>query len=179
MYRELLSQYFEPLKELPCWNVTAEYGSWINLHFGAPHLDIREGNPASTARSMNRRVVFVEGEFHLWIEMGAWEMFENGKRVFQSEQSRSYLRRAASRLNGQKLVKVELQAQPVATVFGFDEGAQLKIHATPDAEPDDPLWHIYSAGNCLSLLASGTCEHGLSNESLRAQVRLETATYAI
>lgn len=159
--QELLGHYFSPLNELPCWNATAEYGSWIRLQFGAPHLNIREGNPASTISSMKRRAVFVAGDFELWIEMGAWEMFENGKRVFHSEQPRNQLRRAAGRLNGQKLLKVELVVHPMATVFSFDEGSQLKVCATTDAKPDEPLWHVYSASNFLSLLASGTCEHGM------------------
>lgn len=158
--QERLSQYFSPLSELPCWNATAEYGSWIRLQFGTPHLNIREGNPASTINGMKRRAVFVAGDFELWIEMGAWEMFENGKRVFHSEQSRNQLRSAAGRLNGQKLLKVELVSQPMTTVFVFDEGTQLKVCSTADAKPDEPLWHVYSAGDCLSLLANGTCKHG-------------------
>ena len=158
--QELLSQYFSPLNELPCWNATAEYGSWIRLQFGAPHLNIREGNPASTISGMKRRAVFVAGDFELWIEMGAWEMFDNGKRVFHSEQSRNHLRRAAGRLNGQKLLKVELVAQSMTTLFVFDEGTQLNVHATTDAKPDEPLWHVYSAGDCLTLFTSGNCKTG-------------------
>ena len=94
----LLREYFGPLAGLPCWNVKAEYGSRLSFNFGTPHLETREGNPDAKISSLKRRAVFVTGEFRLWVEMGAWEILENGKRIYHSDQSRAYLRRAASQL---------------------------------------------------------------------------------
>ena len=160
--RALLREYFAPLATVPCWNATAEFGSWLSFRFGEPHLEIREGNPDSKLKSLRRRAVFVEGEFFLWVEMGAWQLFESGKLLFHSEQARKYLRRAAGHLDSQKLSRVELATDPTRTVFAFENGSELRVCPTMDSEPDEPLWHVYGAGKCLSLLADGTFEHGAS-----------------
>ena len=162
--RALLREYFAPLASMPCWNVTAEFGSWLSLCFGQPRLEIREGNPDSKLKNLRRRAVFVEGEFLLWVEMGAWQLLENGKLLFHSGQARKYLRRAAGHLDSQKLLRVELTTDPARTVFAFDHGSELHVGPTADSEPDEPLWHVYGAGKCLSLLADGTLEHGASHD---------------
>ena len=158
--RALLREYFQPLEKLPCWNVTAEFGSWLSIRFGQPHLLVREGNPKSKLKGLRRRAVFVEGEFLLWIEMGSWRLLEDGKQLFHSEQARAYLRRAAARLDSQKLSRIELTLHPSKTVFAFDHGSELHVQPTEKAQPDEALWHMYGAGRCLSLLANGIFEHG-------------------
>ena len=156
----LLSGYLKPLEGLPCWNATAEYGSWLSLSFGLPHLVVREGNPKSQVKSYRRRAVFVEGEFLLWVQTGAWEILAKGKRIFHSGQSRERLRVAAARLDSQKLLRIELNVDPLCTIFTFELGSQL--HTFPDeaSQSDETLWSMHALGNCLSLLANGTLEYG-------------------
>ena len=173
----LLRKYFEPLKNLPCWDVTAEYGSWLSLHFGQPHLKIRERDSESKLKSMRRRAVFVESEFLLWVEMGAWDLFDEGKRAFHSEQSRGYLRRAAARLDAQQISRVELMADTVSTVWTFDLGGQLIVRPTESAKPDEPLWHIYGKDRCLSLLANGVLEHGSLDRNCAYRTTVRDAVY--
>jgi hypothetical protein len=175
----LVREYFGPLDGLPCWHVTAEYGSWLSFRFGQPHLDVREGAPESKTKRLKRRRVFVEGTFLLWVEMGAWEILEDGKRLFHSEQSRRYLRRAAAHLEAQKVQQVTLVANPISTVFSFDFGSELRIRPTEDAESDEPLWHLYTQKRCLSLLASGTLEHGLSANSKPRRIAARSTVYAV
>lgn len=174
----LIREYFGPLRRLPCWHVTAEYGSWLSLRFGRPRLDVREGNPKAKSERLRRRNVFVEGDFLLWVEMGAWDLLENGKRSFHSEQPRSYLRRAAASLESQKIVGVELDANPTSTVLTFDFGSSLHIRPTDDAEPDEALWHLYSRKRCLTLLANGNLEHGLSANRKPRRATATALTYA-
>ena len=174
----LIREYFGPLRALPCWHVTAEYGSWLSLRFGRPRLDVREGNPKARSARLKRRRVFVEGDFLLWVEMGAWDLVENGKRRFHSEQTRDSLRRAAGCLESQKLVRVELSTTPTKTVFTFDFGSQLRIRPTEDAEPDEALWHLYSRKRCLSMLANGTLEHGLLANRRPGRATAAALTYA-
>ena len=128
--------------------------------------------------SLKRRRVFVVGEFLLWVEMGAWELFEGGKRLFHSEQPRSYLRRAAARLDSQQLSLVELTCNPVSTVFIFDHGSRLHVRPTEEAAPDEPLWHIYAQGKCLSLLSNGTLEHGASENRKPRHTIARATVYA-
>jgi hypothetical protein len=158
--QSVLREYFRPVAALPCWHVTAEYGSWLSLRFGSPHLEIREGIPEARLKAMRSRAVSIEGDFLLWIELGAWELLQDGKSAFHSEQTRSYLRRAAARLDGQKLTQVKISDGVPETVFTFDFGSTLVVHPTHAAESADPLWHLYSDSRCLSLLASGELEYG-------------------
>lgn len=173
----LFREYFGQLKGLPCWGASAEFGTWLSLNFGRPHIRVREGNPKAESERQRRRHVYVNGDFLLWFEMGEWEYFENGKRRFHSGQSRAYLRRAAARLQSQCVARVQLVAQPAEMVFDFDLGGQLRVRPTSDAEQDDPLWHLYAHDRCLTLLANGTLEHGASNLK-PAKIKAHPAVYA-
>lgn len=177
--RSLLREYFGPLANQPCWNASAAYGSWLSLNFGPPRLDVREGNPASSVQRLRRRSVLVKGEFLLWIDMGAWDLYEEGIRLFHSEQARACLRRAAGRLDAQKLVSVAVRTSPVRTIFTFDLGSQLHVRSSETAEPDEPLWHLYSHDNCLSLLAAGTLQHGAANASQPKQTSARSSAHAL
>jgi hypothetical protein len=97
---------------LPCWDSSSEFGTWLSLRFGQPKVKVREGNPAGETERQRRRSVFVDGDFLLWFEMGKWEYFENGKRMYHSGQSRGYLRRVAVRLQSQCLSAVEVLELP-------------------------------------------------------------------
>ena len=176
--KSLLREYFEQLAGLPCWNVKAEYGSWLSLNFGTPHLETREGNPDAKIGSLKRRAVFVTGEFRVWVEMGAWEILENGKRIYHSDQSRAYLRRAASRLDSQKISVVALLGDEKTTVFSFDQGSQLHVRSVETADADEGQWHVYCHGNCLTLLANWTLEYGPSKGTKRRQITANAAIYA-
>ena len=176
--RTLIREYFSPLSDLPCWNTTSEFGSWLSLRFGQPRLDIREGNPGAKSDRLKRRRVVVEGDFLLWIEMGAWELVENQKRLFHSEQSRASLRRAAARLEGQKVSGVEILTAPLCTVFHFDLGSTVHVHPTKNAEPDEPLWHLYNQEYCLSLLANGKFQYGLSSSFKQRHTTARVISYA-
>ncbi len=153
-------RYFDRVAGQPCWHATAEYGSWLLLNFGQPKLNIREANPSSNSELMRRRNVVVEGDGLLWVEMGAWELREGRRRLFHSEQSRTYLRRAAARLDGQCLIRLEIQTVPLRSVFFFDHGSVLAVWAHESNEDGAPLWHIHGGRSCMSLLAGGQLEYG-------------------
>lgn len=167
----ILNSYFRPLRSLPCWLVTAEYGSWISLHFGEPRLRISEGTPNAPLRSMRQRAVFVEGDFLIWIEMGEWELFQDKKLAFHSEQRRAYLRRAATNLDGQQIKQVEVVAKKRETHFTFDFGSELIVRPTAEAKPEEPLWHVYGKHRCLSMLANGNLEYGPSRNKILKRIR--------
>ncbi|HKV09949.1 MAG TPA: hypothetical protein VJ725_17550 [Thermoanaerobaculia bacterium] len=168
----LLREYFSPLKGLLSWEGTAEFGTWLSLRFGTPRLTVREGKPEAVSKILRRRRVFLEGDFLLWVEMGAWEVFEEGKRRFHSGQSRRSLRRAAAWLEAQAISRVEITTDPVGTVFFFDLGSELHVRPMADAEPDEDLWHLYSRDRSLSLMPDGTLEHGpLTSKSRRTKAR--------
>lgn len=175
---QVVRRYFGSLADLPSWNATAEYGSWLSLSFGKPHVVVREANPRSRAKSFRRRRTFVQGDYFLWIEMGDWEYFERRKRLSSSRQRRTHLRRTAAMLEAQKLTRFELKPTTRESVFTFDQGGLLRVWPARDAKPNEPLWHLYVKQNCLSFLADGTLEHGPGSSPNPKRVQATAVKYA-
>lgn len=176
---EILAEYFGPTAGHPCWDVRAEYGTWLNMEFGNPRLRILTTIPDANIKYLRPRTVLVVGDFSLQIEMGAWELRGNGKRLYHSNQSRSFLRKAAFEISGQLLVAVEIRKKPLLTVFQFELGGKLVVSRHVDAEPDNPLWHIYANGNCMSLLANGELKFGKTTSPKRRRVKVLNAKYVV
>ncbi len=135
---EIIRAAFAPLVDLPCWQVTAEYGSWLTFHFGTPRVYVNE--PCEATR--HRRLAGVEGQYQLWIEMCDWIVFQDGSRLARSESDRETLRRTAATLEGQKLIGFSIATRPASGDFVFDLGARLSIHSYDPFEADHGLWHL-------------------------------------
>ena len=115
----------------PCWNVKPGYGSFLALEFGKPHLEVREPIVANkrcspkVRKHLARRGVFVHGEWHLRIASCAWEVLSNGKHVGNGE-TKSSMRRAATVLDGQKLIRFSIAPERLLCVFEFDLGGTIR-----------------------------------------------------
>jgi len=131
--------------------VTAEFGSWLTLHFGTPKLDVRDAVPTARSKALQRRAVFVEGQHRLWIDLCDWEIIEAGRRRFHSDQRRGELRRAADHLDGQVLQGFSLSLRPLRCTFRFDAGSTLVTQRYSRARQDDELWRFYSSRTYLGL----------------------------
>ena len=153
-------RHFSRISGHPCWGVTAEYGSWLGLNFGPPTLHVREGVSDSGQGGLQRRRVFVEGRYRLWIDLCDWTIFEDGRRRFHSAQPRAALRRAAAHLDGQILQHFSLELRPLRCSFGFDQGITLVTERCADARRDDELWHFYSPRTYLGLRSDARLEFG-------------------
>jgi hypothetical protein len=131
----IFERVFKKLYDMPCWGVKNCVGSDIVFEFGKPHLEIREPRTASpkTSRRVRelfaRRLVVVHGEWHLWIDLCHWEIFQKGKRI-GSDQTRSDLQRLVDSLSGQKLVRFSIRSRGDDCVFEFDLGGVLVTHAS-------------------------------------------------
>lgn len=161
-------------------------GSDITFEFGRPRLEIREPPEASPKVSKRvrelfaRRRVHVHGEWHLWIWICGWEIFQNTKRV-GSHRSTSNLDRVVFSLNGQKLVRFSMSNRGNDCHFEFDLGGVLVTHRSPvraDAEADH--WQLFEpSGYVLTLRNDGTfsCQRsnrpaGLGSEPVSRSARL-------
>jgi hypothetical protein len=174
----IVRSYFRPIFGQPSWHGSAEFGSWLTINFGDPHLVVREAVPDAKARALQRRVAVVEGAHRLWVEMGAWKLHIGKRQFAHSEQSRRQLQRAAATLEGQKLHEIQISAKPLVTKFVFDEGAILSVSATHDAQPDEGLWHLYSGTRVLVLHASGELQYGALSRNAPSKCKVESLRYA-
>ncbi|WP_148293024.1 hypothetical protein [Comamonas sp. B-9] len=175
----LLAEHFSLLAAQPCWQCTANYGSWLSLHFGQPRIVVREPVPNAKALAMRRRRADVQGDFLLWIEMAAWEYSEDDKPLLHSEQPRESLQQAAARLQGQCISGVRLLHARTETIFDFDQGGQLRVWPHGDARADDPLWHLYLPEKILTLQANGHIAHGSLSQELSSFVPNETVSVTL
>src|SRR4051812_29248304 len=149
---------------LPCWHVKRGYGSFLTLEFGRPYLRVR--NPyRSMAESKRvrdaaaRRRITVAGEWHLWIYCCDWAVSNGGRLIGDSESKRS-MDRAASFLDGQKLVKAWIVPREMRTVFEFDLGGTLE---TRPYNRTSEQWLLYEPnGNVLTVRADRQYTYGPS-----------------
>jgi len=129
----------------PCWGTRVGYGLMLDMHFGRPHLEVREPMVASkdcSARvreSLARRGLYVHGEWHLWIYSCNWEIFSKGKRIGDNSTERSACR-AAAFLKGEKLTRLSISPRKVECAFEFDLGATLRTR--PDNKGSDQ-WLLF------------------------------------
>lgn len=134
----IIEGVFRPIYGRPCWGVNYERYLNLSLHFGPPHLIIRE--PHSTAsqssavrRNAARRLVTVGGRWWLWIFTSYWRLSYNG--VVISNQRRydsGKVRNMLCDLEGQKLIRVRVNPKNSSTRFEFDLGAKLDVWKLDD-----------------------------------------------
>jgi hypothetical protein len=158
---------FKRLYGKPCWGVQNCIGSDIVFEFGEPHLEINE--PTTTNPKVSRRVrellnsrrVYVHGEWHLWIWLCDWEIFQKRRRI-GSNRSRSDLQRIVYSLNGQKLVRFSIQSRGNDCVFEFDLGGVLVTHRLGR---EDDQWQIFEpTGYVLTLRGDKRFAYHRSNQ---------------
>ncbi len=129
----------------------------MTLEFGRPLLEIR--NPIrSKSRStkvrklLSRRSVAIHGKWHLWIYDCDWIVRAKGKRVGDSGSPLTY-RRAAEKLDGQKLVGIAIDPRSTRTQFDFDLGGSLETRA---CNRDGEQWMLKEpSGHWFTVRADG------------------------
>jgi hypothetical protein len=150
---------------LPCWGVKRGYGTSLTIDFGRPQLRIRE--PYKTAansrrlRSMAaRRLVWVRGDWRLWIYCCDWAVFERSRPIGGSDTTRS-ADRAAHYLDGQKLMRAQVILRGMRTLFHFDLGGRLE---TKPFDRTSEQWFLYEPnGNVLTVRADRRYSYGSGN----------------
>lgn len=147
---------------LPCWGVQRGYGSFLTLEFGHPHLRIREPFPTDSAsRRLQelaaKRLIRPAGDFHLWIYACDWAVFE-GSRLVGDSGTRRRIDRAASYLNGQKLLSAQLILRGMRTILEFDLGGRLE---TKSYDRKSVQWLLYEPqGKVLTVRADKRYSYG-------------------
>ncbi len=114
-----------------------------------------EASEESAKGVLSRRLVSVDGDYHLWLQFCRWKVLE-GKRVrFHSDQRGMTLLRAGYFLEGRKLIGVKVSLKPFIFAFEF-EGATLATKPHRKADSLDPMWYLSTRSHTLKL----RCEAG-------------------
>lgn len=144
----LLSQCFEQVIALPCWNAKRGHGSFITMEFGEPTLRVREPTGKLTWRT-----VTPVGQWHLWIYQCEWRISERTVELAHSESPNDAIEKAIAALDGQRLSALPaLDSASKGWLFRFDLGGMLMT--IPYDDYDDPKsdqWMLYEpTGDVLS-----------------------------
>jgi len=128
------------------------------MEFGKPVMRIREPRlprPPESAVADNaavRRIVRVQGRWHLWIQACAWQVFTGNQCIGHSNlegTSKQPIERAARELDGQKLLHVTVDPDEGKTVFEFDLGSRLE---TRPYDPAGDQWLLYEPSGFVFVL---------------------------
>lgn len=165
MTSRIIRDAFKPIIGLPCWGLNHERYLNLSMNFGKPSLRIVREPFKSSARSpavrrnAARRIVSVRGEWWLWIYCCYWRLILDGHVLVTGSSSFPRIERAIRRLQGQKLVSVEVKPETGATRFAFDLGAVLDCRRF-ERDSDEQLWTLYQPrGYVLAVHGNGTFIH--------------------
>jgi hypothetical protein len=136
-----IDEFVSPMLGLPAWNVGRGHGSFLTFEFGEPRLDQPGGRNAA-------------GQWHLWIYCCHWRAFQGASVLAWSEDGHELIDRAASRLNGQKLVAVMVDPSQGRSTFTFDLGGLLETWPYGD-DPTEEQWMILTSSEAFAYRADG------------------------
>ena len=150
----MIKNIVEKLYGIPCWSVKQGHGSFLTFEFGLPHLDIKEPILNSSIENRRYRKVSIQGDWHLWVYCCDWEIFLDDKLSANSESSVEEINRALECIDGQKIIKIEIDPKTADTIFQFDLGGLLTTkHYTDEI---DEQWILYEPkGNVLTVRSDG------------------------
>src|SRR5215472_12467076 len=75
-----IKKFFGPFVGRSVWQVRRGHGSFLTMEFGTLHLSVREPrdtNPdhsEKVKRNLRRRHVVLTGDWHFWVQYGAWKI---------------------------------------------------------------------------------------------------------
>ena len=145
-----------------CWG--AEYSPYtgIRMHFGRPHLCIRE-----QTKQIPRRLAVAEGEWCWRTGDSAWTVVCGGK-IAMSSSSLKAIRCGVFRLNGQKLMSVEVSPTDYSTTLTFDLGGRLTYRRRRHVSSTFPMWMLFRPnGYVFALYRDGTFDHTRGRAGVR------------
>jgi len=141
----IIEETFGKLLGIPSWGVKQGHGSFLTFEFGQPFLEVGEvldhaDRPQFPAT--RSRLVYVHGEWHLWVYCCSWVIQHEDKSIAHSESPREAIQIACSVLNGQSLTAVEVRPATGTTEFTFDLGGRLETSGE-GYEKTDTSWMLF------------------------------------
>jgi hypothetical protein len=150
-----------PLVGRIAWGVERGAGSAFHLEFGEPHLVIREpvtprhARSTKAQRALQRRRVYVVGDWSLWVEYGDWTLHTNEGALDSTVSPGAEADQVLRDLDGQKLLTVAPGQRAHACVLTFDLGAVLEIWPSTELKDDLLSLHAWN-GRIVSYAHDGT-----------------------
>jgi len=162
---DIIQAVFAPLYGKPCWQVQQGYSSFLTFEFGEPHLKINDPRPnpraktAARRRRAARRSVWVRGDWHLWLYMCDWTLYQGDRLAATTYSPNQRIGNALLDIDGQMLTGVSVSSDLRRSTFTFDLGGRIETVA--DDEPDKPAeqWMLFEPSGYVLTVRSDGCYH--------------------
>jgi hypothetical protein len=160
MSPSIIQHSFAKLYGVPSWHVCKGYGSFLSFDFGTPRQEIEPVINREPNREGSRptRMVYIRGDWHLFIFCCGWRVTQDGSILATCESSIESIAGACGALGGQALSEFTFQPERGESVFRFDLGGKLTT-----APYDGDLleqWMLYGPDGCvLTYRSDGAFSH--------------------
>lgn len=143
------------------WNVKRGVGTFLTMEFGEAHLSVREpivpraSVSPRVRRDLQRRKVFVVGDWHLWIQHADWKLKTVNGILSSNHDIGTKRDEVLLDLSGQKLVSVDVVPAKNRWTLAFDLGGVLDIW--PATYKAEELWGLHGwDGNIVGCRQDGS-----------------------
>ena len=144
-----------------CWGVAWDSQLNMSMSFGDPRLRVIREPHATKSKSprlqelARYRIVKVSGRWWLWVFCAHWTLRVSDQLTVTSSSSQRKKMMAMTRLEGQKLAGLRVNAGTGETEFTFDLGAKLTARRYDSDDSD--IWTLYYPNGCvLGVKGNGT-----------------------
>jgi hypothetical protein len=169
----IIDSVFQPIIGKFCWNAENGIGSSLRFEFGEPHFIVHREPYVSKSRKPRvirqaaRRIVAIQGDWHLSIWSCDWRFYRNNVLVGDSESIRKELKQIAIDIEGQALLSVKVNGDGISA-FEFDLGGRLETfpysESNEESEPDEQ-WLLYQpSGMVFTFRSDGKYNNHMGNQ---------------
>lgn len=167
---QAIQDVIAPVIGREAWEVHAGYGARLTINFG-------EGTTEHRTTRSGRHWSFTQGEWHIWTTSSVWRL-ENASGVLAAYEDPAPIRdQALARLNGCRLLSVEISPISADTVFIFTGGLVLRLFSVyMDPAGDNEHWMLFTPANKVLVIGpSARWAYTNSNESALSAFKADAA----
>jgi hypothetical protein len=138
---------FNPLVGQLVWSVRRGHGSFLTFEFGRSHLAVREPIKAKSRNAkiragLERRRVFCEGQWGLWVTYSYWKIAAEDKSC-DHEDEHSKVDEVLTIIDGQKLLGAKFSPKNKMLTMRFDLGGSVQIWLPENPEDHgNDMWML-------------------------------------
>jgi hypothetical protein len=144
-----IQEIFKPIIGQIVWGVEQGYGSFLNLEFGNPKIELSQVQKPKKEKkfpynSFESRLVSVKGEQSFFVYMSNWKIYANNKELAYDESLRDDIEFALMFINGQKLQTIQIDSTNNTTELRFDLGGIIRITNETYNDEVNEMWNFYT-----------------------------------
>ena len=147
---QAIHELLAPIIGREAWGVHVGYGAQLTIHFGAGRTETR------TTRS-GKQWSSTHGEWDVWTDSCVWRLEDATSVLAAYEDPRLLMDSAFARLNGRRLLSIDVSPTSADTVFTFDDGILLRLFSIyMDPDGDHAHWMLFAPAHQVLVIGPST-----------------------